>query len=131
MKQLDNFEMPARFEIVYHFGWFFVREKKDYSGRHTIMLYNYMMTTYETQPITDERMKLYRSVEYQAIDGGIAHGTYAEINKDGKRVNETYYHNGVNLKVNPNRLTEADKMYIELSGRLPERFKNESKSDIP
>lgn len=58
---------------------------------------------------------------YKVDTNGIQ-GEFFAYDIYGFVIYHTWYHNGLDLKVNPDLLTDADKMYIVLSNRLPERF---------
>jgi antitoxin component YwqK of YwqJK toxin-antitoxin module len=52
---------------------------------------------------------------------GMIHGEYTEYYENGNIKEFTIFYQGKDLKVNPATLTEKDKTYIMLSGRLPPR----------
>jgi antitoxin component YwqK of YwqJK toxin-antitoxin module len=49
------------------------------------------------------------------------HGEFKRYHDDGKLDYATFFYQGNNINVNPDSLTEQDKTYIMLSGRLPPR----------
>ncbi len=49
------------------------------------------------------------------------HGDFRRYNEDSELEYATFYYQNKNLNVNPDALTERDKTYIMLSGRLPPR----------
>lgn len=123
-------------ELVHRFDWFYVRDRADYSGKKTIVLYDYTAihqndraedTTPNTSTIMIEKARV--AFVYQAKDD-VPHGVCIRYNHLTRVECKTYFINGVEFDINPDLLTQEDKMYIELSGRLPEKF-NASKSDIP
>ncbi len=62
--------------------------------------------------------QLFCYVEY---DNGRFHGEYTWYEKNGTVIRSTWYHNDWNTKINPKSLTEKDRLYIKMSGRLPQR----------
>jgi antitoxin component YwqK of YwqJK toxin-antitoxin module len=52
---------------------------------------------------------------------GKLHGEYESYHDNGVIEYATFYCQGKNLEVNSNSLTEKDKVYIMMSGRLPEK----------
>lgn len=46
-------------------------------------------------------------------------GEYIRYFEDGRLLSHTFFHRGVDLNVNPTVLSEKDKTYIALCGRLP------------
>jgi antitoxin component YwqK of YwqJK toxin-antitoxin module len=52
---------------------------------------------------------------------GTFHGERKNYHDDGTICAATFYHQGNDLRVNPDTLTDQDKTYILLSGRLPPR----------
>ncbi len=50
---------------------------------------------------------------------GVLHGEYSVYNKKNIEGYATFYYMGDDLRVNPSSLTEKDKTYIMISGRLP------------
>ena len=52
---------------------------------------------------------------------GKRHGEYKSYHNDGKLGYATFFYQNTNLHVNPDTLSERDKTYILLSGRLPPR----------
>ncbi len=69
--------------------------------------------------------KYYRSngqlFEQSFYINGKHHGEYKSYHWNGKLNHATFYYQGTDLNVNPNTLTEKDKTYIMLSGRLPSK----------
>ena len=49
------------------------------------------------------------------------HGEYKEYYQNGNLYHATFHYQGKDLHVNPNTLTQKDKTYIMMSGRLPQR----------
>ena len=49
------------------------------------------------------------------------HGEFKSYYGNGKLNHATFYYQGKDLNVDPDTLTEKDKTYIMLSGRLPPR----------
>ncbi len=62
-----------------------------------------------------------RPYVYAFFKNGILHGEYKHYHRNGKQWEHSFYYQGTNLNVDPNTLTEQDKTYILLSGRLPPR----------
>ena len=52
-------------------------------------------------------------------NNGKQHGEYKSYYYNGTLIRATFYYQDNDLKVNPDSLTEKDKTYILLSGRLP------------
>jgi antitoxin component YwqK of YwqJK toxin-antitoxin module len=52
---------------------------------------------------------------------GKKHGEYKEYHNNGELSYTTFFYQGGDLHVDPNSLTEKDKVYIMMSGRLPPR----------
>jgi antitoxin component YwqK of YwqJK toxin-antitoxin module len=52
---------------------------------------------------------------------GKRHSEYKRHDDNGKIVYATFFYQNIDLNVNPDSLTERDKTYIMLSGRLPPR----------
>ena len=59
--------------------------------------------------------------EHSFYQNGKLHGEYKIYCDNGKLDYTTFYCQGNDLKVDPDTLTEQDKTYIMLSGRLPLR----------
>ncbi len=59
--------------------------------------------------------------EHTFYQNGKRHGEYKFFHQNGGLRHATFYYQGSNLMVNPDTLTEKDKTYILLSGRLPPR----------
>ena len=59
--------------------------------------------------------------EYAIYKNGIRHGVYERYYSNGELNYATFFFQGNDLNVNPDTLTERDKAYIMLSGRLPPR----------
>ncbi len=56
-----------------------------------------------------------------SYQNGKLHGAYKHYHDNGIIHISTFYYQGTDLKVDPNTLTEKDKAYMLLSGRLPHR----------
>ena len=52
---------------------------------------------------------------------GKKHGEYKQYRRNGELSYTTFFYQGGDLHVDPNSLTEKDKVYIMMSGRLPPR----------
>ncbi len=59
--------------------------------------------------------------EHFFCQNGYFHGEYKEYHKNGYLKHSTFFYQDIDLKVNPNTLTDQDKVYIMMSGRLPPR----------
>ena len=59
--------------------------------------------------------------EHSFFNYGVRHGLYKEYDNHGGLCDSTFYCDGVDLRVDPDTLTEKDKAYIMMSGRLPPR----------
>ena len=59
--------------------------------------------------------------EHSLHQYGKLHGEYRTYNENGRHKYATFFYQGTNLNVKPDTLTEKDKAYIMLSGRLPHR----------
>ena len=59
--------------------------------------------------------------EHSFYLNGNRHGDFRRYNEDSELEYATFYYQNKDLNVNPDALTERDKTYIMLSGRLPPR----------
>ncbi len=59
--------------------------------------------------------------EHSNFKNGRLHGECRTYDEDGLVNYATFYFQGKDLKVNPDSLSEKDKVYIMMSGRLPPR----------
>lgn len=101
--------IDSRFDII-SVLWlehkFFYRERKDYSGKHTIEMFH----------ISDTPSIAYR---YEAVDY-MPHGLAIKYDTKGRIVEETIYFQGNDLHINAKGLTKKDILYIMLNGgRMP------------
>ena len=59
--------------------------------------------------------------EHSSYQNGKRHGEYKRYNYNGTLCRTTFCYQGIDFNVDLNSLTEKDKTYILLSGRLPPR----------
>ncbi len=62
-----------------------------------------------------------RKFEHIFFQNGNIHGEYKAYHDNGIILRETFFYQGKDLNVDPDTLTEKDKIYIMMSGRLPPR----------
>ncbi len=60
-------------------------------------------------------------LEHSFYQNGKHHGEYKDYCRNGQLFEHTFYYQDIDLHVNPKDLTEKDKAYMLLSGRLPHR----------
>ena len=58
---------------------------------------------------------------HTSYQNGKLHGEYKTYHNNGNISHATFYYQNNDLHVNPDTLTEKDKVYIMMSGRLPPR----------
>ncbi len=57
--------------------------------------------------------------EHSSFQNDMRHGEHKTFFNNGKLKQATFYYQGINLHVDPDTLSEKDKTYIMMSGRLP------------
>ena len=78
--------------------------------------------------LNDKRHGEYKAYHYNGqlsvhtfYQYGKLHGEFIRYHKNGNPYYATFHYQGKDLNVNPNTLTQKDKTYMLLSGRLPHR----------
>jgi antitoxin component YwqK of YwqJK toxin-antitoxin module len=59
---------------------------------------------------------------YIEYDTDRFHGEYTWYDNNGEVIRSTWYHYDWNMHIDPKSLTEKDKLYIKMSGRMPPRY---------
>ena len=110
----------------YHY---FLDEKGLFQGEYKSYHENghmYVHTFHKDDNIHGEYKSYFRNGhmwEHVLYQNGVEHGEYKQYQRNGKLRHATFYYQGIDLKVDPDTLTEQDRVYIMMSGRLPIREK--------
>ena len=109
---------------TYHY---FIDENNHAQGEYTEYHINgrlYLNTFYVNNNLHGEYKSYHDNGqlwEHTFYHYGKRHGEYKRYYDNGALAPSTFYCQGINLKVDPDTLSEKDKMYIMMSGRLPPR----------
>ncbi len=82
---------------------------------HAFYLNNKLHGEYKLTSITGQLL------EHTFYQNGKLHGGRRIFCRNGDKRRATFYYQGIDLHVDPDTLTEKDKVYIIMSGRLPHR----------
>ncbi len=106
---------------------YFVDENGNKQGEYKDYYYNdqlYVHTFYLNGKLHGEYKDYHNNGQlsvHSFYQNSKLHGECKSYHQNGKLSHATFFYQGSNLRVNPDTLTEKDKTYILLSGRLPPR----------